>query len=119
MIVINERLIEAARAGCEEKIKALLMDPRCDALTKGSKGWTSLMWAVYCGHEACVRLLLPKSDVLAKDEAGRTSSYWAKKGGHESLARFLEAYELSLTEQASIEVAASSGALRKQATPRV
>ena len=112
-------LMHAARYGHDACLELLL--PVSDALAKCKYGMTALMYAACDGSEACVRVLLSKSDALAKDKDGRTANFWAKKEGHESLARFLEAYELSRAEQASVEesVSASANASRKQGSPRV
>ena len=86
---INERLREAAKAGSGAKLKALLIDPGCDALSKGVHGMTALMWAAYHGKKACVRLLLPASNAFAKDRTGMTALMLAAYGGHKACVEIL------------------------------
>ena len=81
---INEKLWAAAEGGHAIELEALLREPGCDALTRNNRGWTALMWAAYCGHESCVRLLLPVSDASSTDENGLTALMRAAHEGHEA-----------------------------------
>ena len=110
-------LMWAANCGQDACVRLLL--PLSDARAKSDGGHTALIHAACRGSEECVRLLLPKSDVLATNVDGKTASMCAHERCHKSLAKFLEACELSQTEQASIEGAASHATPRKRAAPRV
>ena len=84
MASIYEKLRQAAKAGFELELRALLNDPECDALVQDNERMTALMWAACYGHETCVDLLLPTSDALAKSNNGWTALMWAAQRGHES-----------------------------------
>ena len=77
------------------------------------------MHAAASDSDACVQLLLPVSDVLAKDEHGSTASMWARREGCKSLAQLIDAYALSQTERAAIEVVLSPGSVRGKSTSRI
>ena len=110
-------LMYAAYYGQEACLRLLI--PVSDVLAKSENGVTSLMWAAGNGQEDCIKLLLAASDVLAKDLDKWTASSWAKNGGYKSVAQLIDAYALSQTEQASIEVAVNTSTPRKRAAPRV
>ena len=110
-------LMHAASAGHDACVELLLAVS--DALAQNKDGMTALMWAAGSGQEACVRLLLPESDVLATNVGGKTASMFAHERCHKSLAKFLEAYELSQVEQASVEESACAGASCKSVAPRL
>ena len=86
---IDGQLREAAEKGDEAKVKALLFDPKCDALSKDLNGFTALMLAAGGGHEACLQLLLPVSDALAKDNTGWTALMYAASYGQASCLSLL------------------------------
>lgn len=110
-------LMHAASAGHDACVEILL--PVSDALAQSEDGMTALMRAACGGRDGCVRILLPESDVLATDVGGKTASMFAHERCHKSLAKFLEAYELSQVEQASVEESAGAGASCKRAAPRL
>lgn len=89
MTDINERLREAAIAGAEVEIKALLREPGCNALDKDEESMTALMYASGYGHEGCVGLLIPVSEPLSQDVGGVTALMWAACLGNEKCVRLL------------------------------
>ena len=74
---VDDRLREAARVGNEVELKACLMHPKCNILSKSKDGKTALMWAAIHGHEDCLKMLLPKSDALSMDRNSWTALMWA------------------------------------------
>ena len=86
---INDELRRAAENGDEESLKALLLNPKCDALAKDEENWTALMYAACRGHTSCVQLLLPVSDALVKDNYGTTALMLAAGYGHTSCVQLL------------------------------
>ena len=79
---INERLREAAKNGDEVELKALLLDPSCDVLSKDEFNMTALMWAAGRGRKACIEILLPVCDPSSKTELGWTALTLAARYGH-------------------------------------
>ena len=119
MASIHKRLREAAKAGSELELRALLREPGCDALAQDKFGMTALMHASVWGRESCVGLLLPMSDALTENNNGLTASGLAAYFGHEGLARFIDAYALAQAERAALGVAAGSGAPRGRVSRRM
>ena len=105
MATVNESLSEAAKAGSEVVLRALLHEPGCNALAKDDRGVTALMGAARRGPEVCVGLRLPVSNTLAKDENGFTASGGSAHRGHESWARFIDEYALAQSEHVALGVA--------------
>ena len=89
MADVNERLMNAARAGSEVDLIALLNDPECDVLAKSKDGTTALMRAAEHGNEGCIRLLLPASDALAQDNEGWTALMHAAYKGYKACVHHL------------------------------
>ena len=61
-----------------------------DVNKRDAEGITPLMWAVVCGHEEVVRLLLQEKSVQPDEQdtnCGRTALSWAAGGGHEGVVR--------------------------------
>ena len=87
--IINERLREAAKAGVEMELKAMLNDPECNVYSTDGFGGTALMYAASHGHTECVQLLLSVADAKGKDIYGVTALIYAVSGGHEACVRIL------------------------------
>jgi hypothetical protein len=85
---LNYKLIEAAGYGRLLKVKMLLvLGASVDACDKD--GFTSLMAAAYCGHEAvCRKLIEKKATVDARRHDGQTPLALAANG-HEAVCRLL------------------------------
>ncbi|KAL7800598.1 hypothetical protein V8C43DRAFT_274341 [Trichoderma afarasin] len=86
----EETLLWAAANGYAAVVQVLLAQGRFDLNYKDGRGWTLLIYAVWHGSEAVVRLLLTKGvdpDCKAKD--GRTPLSLAAQGGHEGIVRLL------------------------------
>ena len=87
---INEILMQTAKAGSEDQLKALLNDPKYNALAVSrTYGQTALMVSAFAGHNHCVEILLPVSDPLAQDKYGWTALMGAAMYGHEACIKFL------------------------------
>ena len=86
---IKDQLRVAAKAGDSDKVKTLLRDPECDALSQDDHGRTALMCATCYGHLSCVGLLLPVSDALIKDRSGWTALMYAADSGDEACIELL------------------------------
>ena len=81
---VNADLIQAARTGDEMKLKALLVDPKCNPMSKDKNGKTALIWAAARTQGVCIKMLLPVSDPLAQDEKGMTALMWAAAHSRDS-----------------------------------
>ena len=86
---VNEELRDAAAEGDEAGLKALLLLPTCDPMSKDYAGRTALMQAAAHGQSSCVELLLPVSDASAKDNEGLTALMWAAFHGNFSCVELL------------------------------
>ena len=89
MSSLNDQLMTAAAKGDADQVRALLLDPQCDARVKDAKGWTALMRATRHGHSPSVSLLLPVSEPLAKDNDDWTALMWAAVYGYGSCLELL------------------------------
>ncbi len=88
----NSQLIEAARRGETEKVKALL-DAEADVNAEGGEygGWTALKVAAGGGHTETVKVLLEAgADVDAKDNDGMTALMWATEKDHTEIVELLK-----------------------------
>ena len=112
---INEQLRVAAESGDEAEVEALLLNPKCDPLSKDDNkdGMTAVMIAASNGHEACLQLLLPVSDPLAKDHWGGTALMHAASDGHASCVNILlplsDISAKNNEEDTASEIASSKG----------
>ncbi|XP_049796062.1 ankyrin repeat domain-containing protein 65-like [Schistocerca nitens] len=88
----GRRLIEAAKKGAVEEVRALLAAGAVVGARDGV-GWTALHWAAWRDHAAVVRLLLSAaSDPNARDQWGQTPLHLAAQDGHaEAAAALLQA----------------------------
>ena len=86
---INNQLREAAKTGDAVKVRPLLRDPKCDALSEDKYGMTALMAAASSGHESCLELLLPVSAPLVKDRQSETALMRAVANGNTSCVKIL------------------------------
>ena len=69
---MNESLLDAARNGDTEAVKALI-DAGAGLNAKDEDGWTALIWASEEGHtEIAKELISAGADVNAQDKDGRT-----------------------------------------------
>ncbi|XP_049944395.1 ankyrin repeat domain-containing protein 65-like [Schistocerca serialis cubense] len=89
----GRRLIEAAKEGAVEEVRALLAAGADVGARDEEFGETALHWAAWRGHAAVVRLLLSAaSDHNARDQGGQTPLHWAAQSGHaEAAAALLQA----------------------------
>lgn len=78
---VNEKLMTAARWDNEAHLKALLLHPECDPMSKDPRGMTALMWAAHHGSLSCAQLLLPVSDARSQDDSGMTALMYAALAG--------------------------------------
>ena len=107
---INDELRRAAKSGDEKSLRSLLLNPKCNALTKDEKNWTALMYAACRGHTSCVQLLLPVSDALVKDNYGTTALMYAACHGHTSCIKLLLPFSDALAKDNDGETALMSAA---------
>ena len=89
MSSLNDQLMTAVVTGAADQVRALLLDPQCDARVKDAKGGTALMRATKHGHSPCISLLLPVSEPLAKDNDDWTALMWAAVYGYGSCLELL------------------------------
>jgi uncharacterized protein len=87
-------LLQAARAGDETRVRALL-PPASAPEQRGPSGTpggvTPLMAAAAGGHEAVVKLLLNHgADPALRDERGRSAAAYARAEGYTHLAERLD-----------------------------
>ena len=87
---VNSELIEAAKNGQTEKVKALL-DAGANANAKDEDGRTALMWAASKrGRTDAVQVLLDAgADVNAKDNVGKTALFSAAGSGWTETVKIL------------------------------
>ncbi len=79
--ILDQQLVEAARAGNAQKVKDLLQKG-ADANAKNHEGTTALMFAAYQGSQEMIEALIEKgADVNAKDNEGSTALMAASLGG--------------------------------------
>ncbi|MFA5106684.1 MAG: ankyrin repeat domain-containing protein [Candidatus Micrarchaeia archaeon] len=86
----DQKLIDAARAGDLEGVKAALK-AGADVNAKNKTGYTALIWASSCwGHTAIVEaLIVAGADVNAKNENGYTALILAAYWGHTATVKLL------------------------------
>ena len=86
-----DALLQAARAGHADTVKALLASPNADVNAKDEHGNTALMEAARFGHDDVVKaLLIARADVRAKNDEGKTALMLAVEGGHDDSVRLLK-----------------------------
>lgn len=86
---INDELMKAAIGGWIKEVRRCLNEATCNPLSKDEYGFSALMWAVWNGHDECVKLLLPHSDPLAQNMNGDSALMLAAAGGDEAFVRLL------------------------------
>lgn len=75
------------------QLTLLLHQPDVDVDVVDASGHTSLMWAAYKGHPACVDILLRwGANVHARDDMGFSALHWALVKGNYACIRELIAY---------------------------
>ncbi|KAK0472466.1 hypothetical protein IW261DRAFT_1570822 [Armillaria novae-zelandiae] len=112
-------LMEAARNGHPEVVRAILKSERMDSLNKVCEnGASALFWAVWGGHSGVVRILLAQPDIEATtwDENYESPLMVAAGRGHTDIVRmFLEREDINLdapsfvTQQTALRYAADTG----------
>ena len=93
--VIDERLIDAARAGDITKVQQLLKDTSIDINAKDQYGRTALMWASFHDSKEIVELLLnhPNIDINIIDDCDENALTWASFHGNKEIVELLEKYQ--------------------------
>lgn len=85
----NERLIEAAKDGDVQTLRALI-DAGADVNAKGYLGMTALMQAATRGHVECAKILLNAgANVNAVNELGRKALKMAEESGNLEILKLL------------------------------
>ncbi|XP_049770021.1 uncharacterized abhydrolase domain-containing protein DDB_G0269086-like isoform X2 [Schistocerca cancellata] len=87
----GRRLIEAAKEGAVEELRALLA-AGANVEARDEDMWTALHWAAVRGHENVVRCLVEGgADVESRDSRRNTPMHWAAYRGHAAVVRLLAA----------------------------
>ena len=86
---VDHQIMEAATRGDEVGLKALLLRPGCDPMSRDGDGMTALTWAAMLGHASCVDLLIPVGDALAKNKNGMTALMYTARHGRTSCTELL------------------------------
>jgi len=97
---LTREMLDAAREGDLEKVKALLKDDPDLVFVKDDKpgstdnGWTPLHYAAFRGHKDVVELLLAnKAPVNAMDEQGGTPLFYVRGArGYKDIEKLLRRY---------------------------
>jgi ankyrin repeat protein len=86
---LNQQLIEAAKEGDLERVKALIA-AGANVNAKKNYGETALMYTAMLGHTEITQLLIKKgADVNAKTKDGETALSLAKEQGHDEIVKLL------------------------------
>jgi uncharacterized protein len=86
----TDALLQAARAGNADTVRALLGSPNVDVNGIDEHGNTPLIEAARFGHDEVVTaLLIAKADVKMKNGEGKTALMLAAEGGHDETVRIL------------------------------
>ena len=86
----TDALLQAARAGNADTVRALLSSPNVDVNGVDENGNTPLIEAARFGHDDVVTaLLLAKADVNLKNAHGKTALTLAAENGHDETVRML------------------------------
>lgn len=87
----TEALIQAAREGKADTVKALLSGQGADVNATDDNGNTALLEAARYGHDDVVRALLAAgANIKARDKDGKTALMLAVQGGHDDVVRALK-----------------------------
>ncbi|XP_049843302.1 putative ankyrin-containing lipoprotein Lxx09580 isoform X8 [Schistocerca gregaria] len=83
------RLIEAAKVGAVEQLRALLA-AGADVMVREESSWTALHWAAYRGHVGAASCLVGAgAEVGARSRKQSTPLHWAAYNGHTAVVRLL------------------------------
>jgi len=86
----TDALLQAARAGNADTVRALLASSKVDVNGADEHGNTALIEAARFGHDDVVTaLLIAKADVKVKNDAGKTALMLAAENGHDESVRVL------------------------------
>ena len=86
----TDALLQAARAGNADTVKALLSSPNVNVNGVDERGNTPLIEAARFGHDDVVTaLLIAKADVNVKNDQGKTALTLAAESGHDETVRLL------------------------------
>src|SRR5829696_124597 len=86
----TDALLQAARAGNADTVRALLASPNVDVNGVDEYGNTPLLEAARFGHDDVVTaLLIAKADVKVKNNEGKTALMLAAENGHDESVRML------------------------------
>jgi len=86
----TDALLQAARAGNADTVRALLASPNVDVNAVDERGNTALIEAARFGHDDVVTaLLIAKADVKVKNNEGKTALMLAAENGHDESVRIL------------------------------
>jgi|SRR5215213_8289339 len=86
----TDALLQAARAGNADTVKALLTSPNVDVNGVDEYGNTPLIEAARFGHDDVVTaLLIARADVKVKNREGKTALMLAAENGHDDTVRVL------------------------------
>lgn len=86
----TDALLQAARAGNADTVKALLSSPNVNVNGVDERGNTPLIEAARFGHDDVVTaLLIAKADVNVKNDQGKSALTLAAENGHEETVRLL------------------------------
>ncbi len=87
----TDALIQAAREGKADTVKALLSGQGVDVNATDNNGNTALLEAARFGHDDVVRVLLTAgANIKARDKQGKTALMLAVQGGHDDVVRALK-----------------------------
>jgi hypothetical protein len=86
----NSGMIDAAKTGDLEKVKALLKDNPGMVNSRDTNNDTALHWAAFNGHKDVAEwLLATQADLNARDNDGETPLHRAASGGHADVVELL------------------------------
>ena len=86
----TDALLQAARAGNADTVRALLASPNVDVNGVDEHGNTSVIEAARFGHDDVVTaLVIAKADVNVKNREGKTALMLAAENGHDETVRIL------------------------------
>ena len=110
-------LIWAAGAGHTSCLQLLL--PVSDPKATNKNGDTALIYSATNGHNSCVQMLLPVSECSAENKRNKNASSLAAYNGYPEISCLINAYALSVTEQALLESSISLARDRRSRSLRV